>query len=99
MVICLRIHLGRLKIEHRKELLFVSYYNNSNSFHSRRQTKRQQDATAGTGYTVEPHDSRAFALYDHNGSLVAVFSYLKGAEAVAHRLFELERLLAKAKEV
>ena len=57
------------------------------------QTKRQQRATEGTGYTVEPHDSRAFALYDRDGSLVAVFAYLKGAAAVAHRLAELERAL------
>jgi len=52
----------------------------------RRQTRRQQHATEGTGYSVKPYDSRFFALYDRNEMLVAVFAYLKGASAVAHRL-------------
>jgi len=71
--------------------------NHRYKFYPRRQTKRQQQATEGTGYTVEPHDSRAFALYDRDGSLVAVFMYLKGAANVAHRLVELERALKSAK--
>ena len=56
----------------------------------RRQTKQQQQATAGTGYSVKPYDSRFYALYDRDRELVAVFAYLKGASAVAHRLASLE---------
>lgn len=57
----------------------------------RHRTKRQVAATAGTHYRIEPHDSRAFALYDErDNSLVGVFVYLKGAAYVAKRFAELE---------
>jgi hypothetical protein len=63
----------------------------------RRRTKKQERATAGTGYRVEPHDSRAFALYDErNNELVGIFVYLRGAAYVARRFAELERALAAA---
>lgn len=56
----------------------------------RQQTKRQQQAIAGTSYSVKPYGSRFYGLYDRDGALVAVFAYLKGASAVAHRLASLE---------
>jgi hypothetical protein len=64
---------------------------------TRRPTRQQTKATAGTGYRVEPHDSRAFALYDdRNGALVGIFVYLKGAAYVARRLAELESAVIAA---
>jgi len=57
----------------------------------RRRTQNQIKATAGTHYRIEPHDSRAFALYDErDNSLVGVFVYLKGAAYVARKFAELE---------
>ena len=63
----------------------------------RRKTRRQRAATEGTPFRVEPHDSRAFALYDdRDGSLVGVFVYLKGAAYVAKRFAELEAAVRAA---
>jgi hypothetical protein len=57
----------------------------------RHRTKRQIQATTGTHYRVEPHDSRAFALYDNDdGNLIGIFVYLKGAAYVARKLAQLE---------
>jgi hypothetical protein len=63
----------------------------------RRVTQRQAKATEGTPYRVEPHDSRAFALYDtRTGDLIGVFVYLKGAAYVARKLAELEMAVIAA---
>ena len=64
---------------------------------TRTTTRQQKKATAGTGYRVEPHDSRAFALYDErSGDLVGIFVYLKGAAYVARRLADLESAVIAA---
>ena len=63
----------------------------------RTRSRQQEMATEGTGYRVEPYDSRAFALYEEaTGDLVGVFVYLKGAAYVAKKLAALECALAQA---
>jgi len=63
----------------------------------RTRSRQQEMATEGTGYRVEPYDSRAFALYEETtGDLVGVFLYLKGAAYVAKKLAQLESALAQA---
>ena len=61
----------------------------------RNQTQRQK-ATAGTGYRIEPHESRFFALYDEDGELVGIFVYLKGAAYVARKMEELKTAVIAA---
>lgn len=65
----------------------------------RTRSRQQINATEGTGYRVEPHDSRSFALYkERTGDLVGIFVYLKGAAYVAKKLSELENALTQAIE-
>lgn len=66
---------------------------------TRKASKVAIKATAGTNYIVEPHDSRAFALYDkRDDSLVGIFVYLKGAAYVAKKFTELENAVMMAAE-
>ena len=63
----------------------------------RTRSRQQEMATVGTGYCVEPYNSRAYALYEEaTGDLVGVFVYLKGAAYVAKKLAQLESALAQA---
>ena len=63
----------------------------------RTRSRQQEMATEGTGYRVEPYNSRAYALYEEaTGDLVGVFVYLKGAAYVAKKLAQLESALAQA---
>lgn len=55
--------------------------------YGRRQTKKQRKACEGTPYTIEPWDSRYYAVLERaTGALVCVVVYLKGASEIIRRL-------------